>query len=195
MPQKTTSISAFLASYHPFDLLPGEDLSRIEAGGTTVAVKAGDAVYEIGDKVDCLFVLLSGEVDLLSPEGQIISHFRQGESFAARTLFRGGIAAQKAVAGSNVRALKIPKSEFDALLAAYPGFSAFFDRLRPTQTRPPTASIDAVNALISSQLSEIMTADPVMVSPSATVREAAAVMGEKGISCVLVGDGGSCRAF
>ncbi|MBA5777183.1 cyclic nucleotide-binding/CBS domain-containing protein [Stappia sp. F7233] len=195
MPQETTSIGAFLARYHPFDLLPAEALLGLEASGTTISVAAGDAVYEIGDKVDCLFVILAGEVDLLSPEGQIISHFRQGESFAARTLFRGGIAAQKAVACGDMRALCIPKAEFDALLAAHPGFSTFFDRLRPAQERPPIASMDTVNALISSPLSDIMTTDPVMVSPSATAREAAAIMGEKHISCLLVGEGGMLQGI
>lgn len=195
MPQETTSIGAFLARYHPFDLLPADTLRRLEANGTTVAVKTGHAVYAIGDRVDSLFVILAGEVDLLSPEGQVISHFRQGESFAARTLFRGGIAAQKAVASSDTRALKIPKPDFDALLDAHPGFSAFFDRLRPTRVRTPVAAMDGGNALVSSPLSEIMTADPVMIPPSATVREAAAAMGEKQISCLLVGDDGMLQGI
>lgn len=195
MPQEPTSISAFLVRYHPFDLLPAEDLNRLEASVTTVSVRKGEAVYRVGDRVDYLFAVLSGEVDLLSPEGQIISHFRQGETFAARTLFRGGIAQQTAVASTDTEALRIPKADFDALTAAYPGFSAFFDRLRPTLARPPAASIDAVNALISSPLSEVMTPDPLMISPSATVREAARLMGEKGISCLLVGDDGMLQGI
>ncbi|MXN65493.1 CBS domain-containing protein [Stappia sp. GBMRC 2046] len=181
-----TEVRTFLARYHPFDVLPEDALDRLGQSGSLEDVQAGDAFYDVGHRLEALYVVLAGEVELVSPEGDVISHFRPGEAFGARTLLRDGIAALRAVAVRDTQALAFPRKLFEDYLKAFPAFGAFFERLKQ-QGRRPSAAVDTTNALISAPLREVMTTDPIVIAPDATIREAAEVLGQKGISCVLVG--------
>jgi CBS domain-containing protein len=80
---------------------------------------------------------------------------------------------------------------FLRFLDAYPAFDAFYDRLRAVPRRRGTAPADPVgDTLTAATLADVMTANPVAVSPATSIRDAARTMQERNISCVLVVDDG-----
>ncbi|MEZ5905590.1 MAG: putative nucleotidyltransferase substrate binding domain-containing protein [Geminicoccaceae bacterium] len=181
-------LGSFLAQHHPFDLLPPEALDRLVAGGEVVALSQGDVLYEKGEPVTRFTIVLDGMIDVMSPDGELLNRFSPGEGIGARGILRDGSGPNRAVAGADTRALALPKAFFLELLETYPEFAHFFERLRDSADRKPIFAADTGDALITNQLGDIMTRSPVSVAPTATVQAAAALMRDRGISCLPVAD-------
>ncbi|HRY24155.1 MAG: cyclic nucleotide-binding/CBS domain-containing protein [Geminicoccaceae bacterium] len=181
-------LGSFLAQHHPFDLLPPEALDGLVAGGEIVTFGQGDVLYEKGEPVTRFTIVLEGAIDVLSPDGELLNRFSPGEGIGARGMLRDGSGPNRAVAGAETRALALPKAFFLELLATYPDFAHFFERLRDTADRKPIFAADTADSLITNQLGDIMTRSPVSVAPTATVQAAAALMRDRGISCLPVAD-------
>ncbi len=90
-------------------------------------------------------------------------------------------APNRAVATQDSSFYLLPKADFDRLLRGYPDFRGYFSPHRLTQ--PP--GIDD-KTLFSTRLSELMSVDPVSVSPETSARDAARLLGENRISCLPV---------
>ncbi len=183
--------ASFLAQHHPFDLLPPEALDRLATEGRVVAFEAGEVLYEKGQKLASFTIVLEGAIDVVSPDGEVLTRFLPGEGIGARALLRDGTGPNRAVAGTGTRALAVPKAVFLELVRTYPDFAHFFERLRRTADRKPIFAADTADPLITNQLGHIMTRSPVSVASTATVQEAAALMRGRGISFLPVVDGGA----
>jgi len=183
-----TELIAFFASHHPFDLLPGDEIAALVDASRQQTVAADTCLYEIGDAIDTLHVVQGGEVDLFSPEGELISRVTAGEVFGAKGILRDGHALLRAVVARDATLVDCPAARFRDLLARFAKFDAYFDRLRDVRDRRPTPAPDTSAALVSASLGEVMTRNPVIVPPDTSVRQAARIMDENNISCVLVGD-------
>jgi CBS domain-containing protein len=187
----TASLTAFFSRHHPFDLLPAPDLATLAETAEEQTLAPGGALFAIGDRLTRIHVVESGEVDLLSPEGDLVARAAGGEILGAKTLLRDGTASLRAVSDAGARLIAIPEAVFRDLLARHPRFDAFFDRLRDTARRKPApAGNGAGAALVSAELRDIMTAGPLMLAATTSAREAARAMAERNISCVLVGENG-----
>lgn len=176
----------FLAHHHPFDILPANHLEALAAEIDIAEFPADAVVYAPGDAVHTLYVVQEGAVDHYTAEGQHLYRTESGETFGGRALLRGGTATRRAVAGEAVTALTIPDLAFFQMLADHPAFEAYFDRFREAAQRHQAPTATPEDAMVSANLSELMTPKPVTVSPDISVREAAATMAARNISCVLV---------
>ncbi len=181
-------IGPFLAQHHPYDLLPAETLDGLVGGGEIVTFAAGDVLYEKGEPVTRFTIVLEGMIDVLSPAGELLNRFSPGEGIGARGILRDGLGPNRAVASADTRALAVPKIYFLELLETYAEFARFFERLRDSTNRKPIFAADSGDTLITNQIGDIMTRSPVSVAPTATVQEAAALMRDRGISCLPVAD-------
>lgn len=70
---------------------PNLIIQFIKENGTNIKVKKDEYIYHTGDKTDCIYLLLSGEVFVcrMQPEGiELVTHFLNEDSiFGAVTLF------------------------------------------------------------------------------------------------------------
>lgn len=179
---------AFLAQHHPFDALPQTVLDQVAGVAVFVRFNAGAQVYGPGDTPTGLFLVRAGQIGVFAPSGERISQSGPGESVGARALLRGGIAENRAVADLETEVLFIAKDVFLALVARHRGFDAFYDRVRPASERRQTGDLTpegAGEAVLAMSVRDVMTADPVCVDERLPVREAAAIMDARHISCVL----------
>lgn len=191
MAEADAEIRSFLARQHPFDLLDEQALAAMVAAGEIRTLEPAEALYEKGAPVDDFAIVLEGMIDVDSADGETITRFSPGEGAGARGILRDGMGPNRAVAGERTRLLAVPKSVFLDYLERYPDFSRFFDRLRCGAERRPAFSAEGGDALMTNQLGDIMTADPVSIEPEASIKMAAQLMHEHGISCLPVAKDGT----
>ncbi|WP_029058073.1 DUF294 nucleotidyltransferase-like domain-containing protein [Stappia stellulata] len=185
----TASLTAFFSRHHPFDLLPEAEIAALAQTAKRKTLAPGLPLFNVGETLTHIHVVESGEVDLLSPQGDPVSRAASGEILGAKALLRDGTATLRAVGASDSALIAIPGTVFRALLGRHPRFDAFFDPLRDTPKRRATGPSDGADAaLVSVELRDIMTADPLVLPQGIGARDAARIMADKNISCVLVGD-------
>ena len=178
----------FFQQHHPFDSLPDEAIDALVADCTTEHAAVGERLYVRDHAIQRLCVLESGQVDLISPQDEIVFRYAAGDTIGVRGLLRDGLAADDAVVREAAKVICIPKPRFEALLADYPTFSAFYDRNRATQQRAAIGAADPAAALLTTTMRDVMTPDPVAIGPDAPIGAAARLMRSRRISCLLVAD-------
>jgi CRP-like cAMP-binding protein len=93
-----------------------------------VHYEAGDVIFEQGDVGDCMFVVRSGQVEVVR-DGQRIALLGEGQYFGEAALLSGEprSAAVRAVQASNL--LSISKADFKKLLGTFPELSGEISRV------------------------------------------------------------------
>jgi CBS domain-containing protein len=186
MTEATADLTGFLAQHHPFDLLAEAALVELIEASDIRRLAAGAVLYDKGAPVTHYSIVLEGEIDVVSSDGETITRFSPGEGIGARGILRDGKGPNRAVAGADTRLLELPKDVFLDYLDIHAGFASYFERLRSQTERKPIFSADAGDAMITNRIADIMTVRPISVAPDATVQVAAALMHEKTISCLPV---------
>ena len=185
MSPSSTSRSTFLRSLPPFDRLAEDLFEDVLGQCETLSVEAGTLLYGHGDELGGLYLPLSGKVEIAHSGGERLSVVERGGMFGIRGLLRGGKATNRARVLEDCELLLVPRQLFDRLMAESALFAGHFDRRNRSaggQGRPSIADGD----LTTTRLAEIMTPDPVTVPAGTSVRDAARVMRDRDISCVLV---------
>ncbi|MEM6381819.1 MAG: DUF294 nucleotidyltransferase-like domain-containing protein [Pseudomonadota bacterium] len=186
------SAAQFVRQHHPFDSLSEKAAADLLANLDVEAYADGAMVYGYGQDVDGLRIVARGQVELLSADGDLISQVHVGDSFGSRALFNDGVANQAARAkaddgDTDTVVYRLPMKTFELLVETESAFNSFFKRFTPSDATNKAS--DA--SLVGVPLAELMTRNPISVSSDMAVRDAAAIMSDKHISCVLVVDDGA----
>ena len=169
----------------------GGDLFR-EAIRVVVKELRQSAVFDVGQKLEGLFVVERGRVDIRGVDDAVVSLLGEGDVFGGRGLMRDGLAVTRAVAVEPLDLLVLPRASFDRLVRENAAFARCFER-PPQAFRRGTATDGDLTTL---RIGDIMTRDPVAVRPDTTVAQAARRLRDEDISCVLVtGEGGALRGI
>ncbi|MCT8161988.1 DUF294 nucleotidyltransferase-like domain-containing protein [Pseudoruegeria sp. SHC-113] len=183
MPMRAPEIAAFLAGIHPYDTLPAADLERVSEASACKTVAAGETVYKQGDKLEGLYIVFSGEVDVEDANGVQLSHLGSRNSFGERGLLRDGKAVTTARAAGDAQLLLVPARVFLHLLKTQASFARFFDRSRATVAAPSDLSTIGIG--------DLMARDPLTCTPKTSVTEAARIMRDNRVSSLgVIGEGG-----
>ena len=186
MSEKARAFAAFAEGRAPFRALAPADFKRLTDHAQDHSAGTGDVILEIGDPVAGLYVITSGNMHLISPEGETLSDMHAGDMFGHRAMMRDSGAILRVVARSATTYVVIPEEDFRAVAATDPVFASFFHRRFNAPEGPASAS--PAPRLFGQRLGDVMTPDPVTLPDSATVRDAAGIMWKRHISCVLVTD-------
>jgi CBS domain-containing protein len=189
MTEATADLTSFLAQHHPFDLLAESALVELIAASDIRRLEAGAVLYDKGAPVTHYSIVLEGEIDVVTTDGETITRFSPGEGIGARGILRDGKGPNRAVAGAETRLLELPKDVFLDYLGTHTEFSRYFERLRSGVDRKPIFSADGGDALITNRLADIMTVRPISIAPDTTVQDAAELMHKNTISCLPVTEG------
>ncbi|WP_415401042.1 DUF294 nucleotidyltransferase-like domain-containing protein [Tateyamaria sp. SN3-11] len=179
----STVLAQFLASVHPYDTLSDGDLSGLAQVCTSVELAEGETVFDVGDAIAHLDIIVSGEVEIEDETHVQLSLLGPRNSFGERALLRGGPSQRKAVATQPTHLIRVPADVFHALIAAHPKVARFFDRRRP-------ARVDAKDLTVL-PVDQLMSRGPVTCTPDTPIRTAAQLMAQRHISsiCVTAPDG------
>ncbi len=194
-------IEAFLGSCHPFALLPADAVAKLAAAVEQHPFANGATVLELGQESQFLNVIHSGEIEIRSATGKIFGRIGSGQAFGIRALLGGGRSTYCAVALKDGILLKLPREAFMELGDIHPQFERYFEPIgiervgltplghssepASAQDGAPAAGLD----LMVLTARDMMTKDPISVTPSDTANAAARIMRKRRISCVPVVEG------
>lgn len=175
-------IEDFLATIHPYDSLPQNELARVAASFGRRSWPAGNVIYRRGDLLPGLYLIESGTVRISDAAGDSVSELGSRNSFGERGLLRDGMAATTATAVEDVAVLVLPRAELTRLIGSYPSVARFFDRSGPVSLRRNDLAVLKVGDLIGRHA-------PLSCTPDTPVIEAARTMRDAGVGSIGVLEG------
>ncbi|WP_419797292.1 MAG: DUF294 nucleotidyltransferase-like domain-containing protein [Terasakiella sp.] len=183
-------IRDFLKNHHPFDLLPEAALEKLPTSIEVRYARRGTVLFEPGEENKFLWVVRTGAVETLDPEGNLLARLSEGECFGVRAILRGGIAVNRCEAIEDSLLYLMPVTEFDRLREAYQQFAFFFapmggDRLRSARELAETGGETGMG-LMSAKVRDMLKRAPVTTSADVTIQQAAQQMSKEGVSCLLI---------
>ena len=180
MSDSVEKIAAFLATVHPYDSLPRDELARVAGSFSRREPPASTEIYAFGEPLSGLFLIEAGGVEILDRNGGLVSLLGPRNSFGERGLLRDGLAVTTARTIEDSTLLMLPVAELRRLVAGFPAFERFFNRARGSEAR--------ANDLSARKVEDLMARAPVACSPDTTVTEAARQMRETHVSSLGVVD-------
>lgn len=172
-------MSQFLASVHPYDSLADAVFASTTQACETMTLAGGDTVFAVGEKVENLYIIVTGEVEITDETGAQLSLLGARNSFGERALLNTGIARRTATVTAEATLIVLPAATLFELIEAQGAVAKFFDRRQSPR-------IDGLD-LATLQVARLMTRDPVTCAPDTPIREAAALMDKRKISSICIG--------
>ena len=182
--ETSLSFAQFAEGRAPFRSLKPEHFRMLVDEATDHHAAKGETILEIDDAVPGLYVLTQGDMELIAPGGDILQHMQAGDFFGHRSMLRDSGAIMRVVATRDSDYTIIPAQRFHLVCQQDPSFAGFFSRSASTPDRQRVQTTTMANQKVG----DTMTANPVTVRSNATVHDAATLMSEKSISCILVVD-------
>ncbi len=184
MSEQARAFAAFAEGRAPFRALAPAHFQLLTDHAEARTATAGDVLFEISDPVDGLYVITAGNIQMFSEEGETLSDMHAGDMFGHRAMLRDGRAILRVVAKSASTFVVIPADAHRKVMASDAVYASFFKR----QFNAPAAAGSGSGSrnLFGQRLGDVMTPGPVTLPVTASVRDAANVMWQKHISCVLV---------
>ena len=124
--------------------------------------------------------------------GSLVDRGGEGACFGSTSLTRGNPSTVSVTAIEDTLALLLPAEDFHRLCTDHPQVDAFFDAQRAGRMSGAVASLQVSstgNAILRTRVRDLVGREPVAVGTTASVRDAAQVMSQRGVSSVLVMDG------
>ncbi|RJL00708.1 DUF294 nucleotidyltransferase-like domain-containing protein [Paracoccus siganidrum] len=163
-----TDIAAFIASVHPYDSLPQDELARVAGSFGRRRHAAGSVIYSHGEKLPGLYLIESGRIRVSDRNGDSVSELSARNSFGERGLLRDGVAVTTATAIEDSTVLMLPRDELLRLIGAYRSVARFFDRGGLSEGRGHDLAMLKVGDLINRA--------PLSCAPDTPAIEAARIM-------------------
>lgn len=177
-----TAITDFIATVHPYDSLPRDELARVANSFSRSDVAAGQIIYSHGQPLEGLYLIQSGAIEVQDPSGDTVSRLGPRNSFGERGLLRDGRAVTSARARLDSTILMLPRDEVLRLIADHPAVARFFDRGGVAQSRGAEVAMLKVGELLSQR--------PLFCSPDTPIIEAARQMRDARASSLGICEGG-----
>lgn len=185
----TLNTTSFLAAIHPYDTLTKETLETLSSHIKTLSFEKGQTIYQQGQHLDGLYIIVDGTVEITIETGEHISTLRGKNSFGERGLVRDGIAATTAITVTETTLFLLPKDQFNHLFQTHDPFKSFFTRNR-TQLKSHEP-----NALANTEAEDLMTPTLQSCPPNTKIVEAARLMRDKGISSLVILDNNELKGI
>ncbi len=181
MQSQTEDIAAFLSTLHPYDSMPEDGRRELADSLDALELSKGQEIYTAGQRLEGLYLIASGDVEVREPNGALVSILGPRNSFGERGLMRDGLAATSAQAVSDALLYRLPAEAFHRLIRSDADFARFFNRSRAAH-----ASVDSIHTL---PVADLMTRDPITCGPDTEMVAAARLMRDRKISSLVVVEG------
>ena len=186
-------IRDFLQMYHPFDQLPEKALNDLPEKLQVRYFRRDTAIPDSDELFSFLYLVRTGAIEIRNAEKELFARLGEGDVFGYRTSSRDDQQDFNAVAIEDALLYQLPAREVDELCEQYAQFAYFFapvggDRLREAITHSAEDASSQIS-LMTTQLGEMISRSPVVIAPTATIRETAQKMSDERVSSILVTEG------
>ncbi len=189
MSVELTGIRDFLASSHPFDLLPDGVVEDLVTQLSVRYYRRDTVIMSAGRPVEGVHLLRSGAVDITDANGVLVDRCAEGGVFGVSAARDDGPSRYTMTALEDSLALLIEPALFRRLLAAHPDFARFFDEQSAERMRAALEALrmpDSGREVLRTTLRDILRRGPVAVDAATPIREAARLMTDRKVSALLV---------
>ncbi|MDO5670774.1 MAG: DUF294 nucleotidyltransferase-like domain-containing protein [Corynebacterium sp.] len=180
-------VREFIADLEPFTRLPEAELDALPAQMTMEYVRRGDNIINHGAPNDYLYIIRSGAVDVIDEEDILLDRRDAGRSFGYSTLVGENSCRYTMNAVEDSLLLLLPREAFRSLAERNPDIMRFYSsQSRRIRAAAEELRGDSSNEVLRTRLAEFKIANPVSISPTATIRQAAELMEEHKVSSLLI---------
>jgi CRP-like cAMP-binding protein len=108
-----------------FRTLDSDDLQQLTQALLIRDHDSGDVLYPPGSAGEALYILHSGEVQLLDPDDEMrpFAHLKSGDIFSRMAFFSGAPHGTSALATTDCEIAMLPREDFEDLLETSPGLN------------------------------------------------------------------------
>lgn len=189
MDVELVEIRDFLSRHHPFDELPGPVLDALPPRLVARYFRRGTDIVRRGEENHHLYILRSGAVDIVDETGHLVERSSVGVSFGTSSVLTGNPSMFTITATEDSLCLLMPADLFHHLVQTQPVFARHFMQQQTGRLRSAVAAVkahDSGSALMRTRVRDIVRVAPITADPDATVREAATIMDDRGVSALLI---------
>lgn len=192
MSEELAEIRDFLASCPPFDLLDSAVLNDLPRHFVVRYLRRGSPFPPAGDP--CLWLVRQGALELRSDAGVLLRRFGEGDVHDAQCLPESPEQGLIGHAVEDSLLYALPRGALEALWQTHPDLrqaavARLGERLRKASVSEQNGS-PIQRGLTGMALAELIVRPPVQAAPNISIREAAALMTQAGVSALLVVDAG-----
>ena len=192
MAERTTPPAApadhleFIRSHPPFDGLDEEALACVVRSAELTYLPRGERVLtQGGDPSRFMYLIRKGAVRL-ERDGQVAIVLEEGDLFGFPSLTTGEPPAFDVITAEDTLAYRLSRGACADLLEGSAWTDFLLQGLKQRLRRTATQQAQAPGGTMAEPVGELVQGPPVWVSATDTVRTAAGVMSDRGISSVLV---------
>jgi CBS domain-containing protein len=179
-------IREHLRRHPPFSFLGEGDLDRLSQNVEIAYFRAGSDILRLGQDVSDLHYIRQGSVEVFRSSGEFYNRLDEGEIFGQLSLISRRSARFPVRALEDTLIYFIPASEFRHFFDTVEPFADFVEIQDRTRLRQAGERSREGAAMMTTRVEQIVQRDPVMMSASGTVEEAARIMTEESVSSILV---------
>ncbi|MFN3524782.1 MAG: DUF294 nucleotidyltransferase-like domain-containing protein [Paracoccus sp. (in: a-proteobacteria)] len=177
-----SDIVDFIATVHPYDGLPRDELARVASSFSRRTFPQGATIYAHGEPLPGLYLIEEGRIAVQDRNGDSVSQLGPRNSFGERGLLRDGVAVTSAVAETDSTVLLLPRADVQRLIAEHRAVARFFDRGR--------GHVDRGADVAMLKVGELLSARPLHCPPDTPIIEAARLMRDAHASSLGICEGG-----
>ncbi|MGI5307977.1 DUF294 nucleotidyltransferase-like domain-containing protein [Rheinheimera sp. WS51] len=179
-------ILEFLKRHSPFQELPEQELLEIALSIDIAYFQAGSEILTFNQPLSALHLIRSGVVETFRRNGDLYNRLTEGGLFGEQGLLRGNKARFPATAVEDSLIYLIPDQVFQKIFDSNDFFADYIE-VGDTERQKSAKTIKkAETDLLSAQVKTLIRREPVSIVDSASVWQAAQLMTEQGVSCLLI---------
>lgn len=175
-----TIVSEFLHTVPPFNTLETEDLEKLARKLEAGYYPQGTVIFE-SNPPPGLAVIRKGAVRLVDHEHKFLDKRSEGELFGHGIYFHGELKNYIAEAEEDCLVWHLSQDDFTALCSKYPLLEEYFSSHLQTRLKAAAQVRHTVT-----QVRDLLKRAPVTVPGDTSIRDAAVLMSQEGVSSVLV---------
>lgn len=179
-------IERTIGEFEPFSCLPEDALSKLAQSIEVSYQQAGEVVLKLEEPIHHLYFIRSGEVEVYRRDGSLFNRLAKGHVFGQMGLLIHG----KVRFGVNTRKdclfYLIPETMFMDYCDAYSEFGDFFEVNDHSILQQATQV--ATDDMTTVPITELITNEPIVVTPDTPVAECAKRMSDNYIAAAVVQD-------
>jgi len=189
MEAELVEVQDFIRQYAPFDQLPEEALQEVAQSVEISYYRADSTVIDFNDKINELYMIRSGEVEVYRRNGELYERLDQGKLFGHMGLLTNNKVRFPAKSVKDTLLYCIPGATFHDLCDRYEDFAYFVeveDSIRLKQA--VEGKSDDANALTTSKVKTLLTREALILPHDSSIQSVAQKMAEENISAALIND-------
>lgn len=189
MEAELLDIQNFISQHAPFDQLPEEALNEVAQSIEISYYRADTMIIEFGDKINDLYIIRSGVVEIYRRTGELYNRLDQGELFGQMGLLTNNKVRFPAKSVKDTLLYCIPESLFHDFCDRYEAFADFLEVEGTTRLKQAVEEFNEdASSLTSSKVKTLLSRDVVMLANTTSIQTVATTMAEENVSAALIND-------